>query len=143
MKRIFLLSALAVLLSSCINEDGLEIKLPATLARQWISVSDDPEDEYPVLLWDFLSFENSLTFVYFHSVDDMKLFPQYYSRSSNVFPLTCRKKGDIYTVTIADEDNTKYYFTEVTSQSAIVTDSEGYQWHLERCPVKVSAVPVD
>jgi len=142
MKKFFLLLVAAISLSACINEDGIEIKLPSSIAIQWLS--DDAEGTGEVTLWDFTSNPGCVSFVVFHSLEDLKTIPQYNSLKQYIFDVVCRKKGDIYTISVADEYGSKYYFTDVTSKSAIATRADnGFQWQLYPCPVKVSANPVD
>ena len=142
MKKILCILAAAVALSACINEDGISIKMPAALARQWMS-QDSYEDESWITIWDFASRSGKVTFVTFSTLDDLDTFPQYYAYDEYFFDVECRKKGDIYTITLNDAENSKYYFTDLTSSSVTVTAEDGYQWTLTPSPRKVSAVPVD
>ena len=144
MKKILAIAAAVLALCSCINEDGIVIKLPDEIAKQWTSeVYDDDGEVSEILLWDFVSNEGAVSFVYFDSLESLKTFPQYRSYKDYIFDVQCRKKGDIYTITISDGDNSKYYFADVKGTTCTVTGEDGYQWHLTWCPVTVSAIPVD
>ncbi len=145
MKRLLLLIPVLVLLASCINEDGIMVPLPDSINRQWIcDYYDETDGETEIMLWDFRVKKGCITFVYFHSEEDMVMFPQYYNYQEYIYEYDCRLKDGIYTVTLLnDEDGNRFYFADITSESAIVTSAAGDQWVLRPSPVYVSAIPID
>ena len=142
MKKILFALAAVLVLSSCINEDGIYVNMPSSLKRQWMVEDTDGTDTW-ITVWDFTSRPGYVTFVYFDTILDMDTFPQYYAYDKYFYGYKCRKKGDIYTVILSDEENTKYYFTDITSNSVLVTMEDGDQWNLVPCQRKITAVPVD
>lgn len=142
MRKFFYLIAAALVLSSCLNEDGMLSQFPPSLAIQWLCEESNEEESW-ITLWDFASRKGYVTFVYFDSLESMKTFPQYYAEDKYFFAYKCYRRGDIYTLTLDDADNSKYYFSDITSKSMIATAEDGYQWTLQPCPLKISAIAID
>ena len=142
MKKILFVFAAVLVLSSCINEDGIYVNMPSSLMKQWMTEDTDGEDTWITIL-DFTSRPGHLSFVYFDSMLDLDTFPQYYAYDEYSYGYKCRKKGEIYTILLSDEESTKYYFTDITSTSVIVTTQSGEQWNFTPCHRKITAVPVD
>ncbi len=144
MKRFLLLIAAAILLQACFNEDGMSVKLPDSMAIQWLGEDRLPDGTiYQYQVWDFLSNKDRLSIVRFYSMDDAKTIPTYNLPQKHIYSYDCRLKNGIYTLTINDDNNTRVYLSDVKSNSMILTFDDGFTMNMTPLPFKLTAVPVD
>lgn len=144
MKRILLVIAALVMFQACINEDGVAIKLPDSMARQWLGEDLFPDGTvYRYQVWDFESNKDRLSIVYFLSIEDAKMFPSYTIRKEYIYSYECRYQKGVYTLTIDDENKTRVYLSDVKNDSMILTFEDGFTMNMTRLPFTLTAVPVD
>lgn len=144
MKRLLFFAAVLLLFSSCISDEGLQVNLPSSLAKQWLSTEfyqpegEEEAQEY-LCLWDFTVRKGCVYFAYFNSLQDLVTIPQYIMYEENIQPFTCYyKKGTYYIVL---EGGLTYYFTDITPVSANVSSNNGYENELSICVKQVNAYP--
>lgn len=144
MKRILLLIAAAVLLQACFNEDGLAVKLPASMQRQWLGEDCFPDGTvFQYQVWDFLSNKDKLSIVRYKSLEDARTIPSYNLPRNFIFSYDCRLKNGIYTLTINDSKSTRVYLSDIKSNSMILTFDDGFSMNMTPLPFKLTAIPLD
>ena len=144
MKKYLLIIAVAVLFSSCLNEDGWQVKLPDSMAIQWLGEDHLPDGTlWNYQVWDFSSNKDRLSILYYKSLDDVQIIPNVNISSKYIFSYDCRYKDGIYTITINDEDKTRVFLSDVTDKSMILTFEDGFSMNMIPMPFKIILVPVD
>ena len=132
---------------SCVNEDGWQVKLPASVTRQWVEKLPDNSlyklMGWDIRVWDFSSYKGRFYTCYYKSMEDAELIPMANLYQHEIYSYDCRYKDGIYTVTVVDEDNTRFFLSDITDKSMILTYDDGPVVYLTPLGFKITPVPLD